>query len=1060
MDESIFPVNLVGFDKNPQIVPLVYNPNANTDNIHNILLIDSSVSEAHQFYDSANANTFPIMYSYSSEKTELLNLLRQKFQQGIKRVAFVFHDPIVIKKAFLDNTVFFNDSDLETNQTIFSENVIFLKDLVQEFSIENYDFLACNTLQYSIWKQYYELLQRLSSVKCGASNDATGNIQSGADWIMENTNEDIKHIYFTDSINNYASTLEATRISSDGGTIYIQYVSGTGLQYSNDQISWTSIGIDYPINIENTGGSLENILTVRFETDLIIDNPSEYFVCASSYITFDGSRSGVANGTVTFSDVANYPGLIQNGTSVTDGYHTITVQNIQTALTGTTNLAPGGGWLCQSYFGYNIKNIPDFDANFDYININNCINTCEIISLNSGGISGLFTSYNGVIQFSICSNSGIITGGQSGGICGGAPGSNNGEITITNCTNSGEIAGEYSGGISSAACGYSNGTANIVSCSNSGIITGGNAGGITGSVPGYTNGTATISNCINNGNIESSYGGGICGLSAGYTGGIVTISNCTNNGWFYNSYCGGICGAQAGENNGNVTITNCENTSNLVYNSTGGICGSFTAYDNGTVTVSNCLNSGAVSGSGSGGICADRSGMTNGKVTITNCANIGNVSGLRSGGIAGDRFGYNTNEECSITDSYCTSNITGSNAGGICGPEVGRTNDELYTPIVTIENCYSLGIIEESCGGILGGTLDGITYAATPIVTLTNCYTNGEVTDPDSGLISINLQIDDSVIVTNCYVGDANWSDTDANNVLTGTPTSLTSGNPGLTWTSTATDTPYVLSSFNSQLYDSNSVVTTTDYYTTSQGLIQSGYTYSIVNSNKLPRSIITINASNGIINFQNIKFNATPIVTNVIASKYDSYGNPYNYNVNTFTLTYGICFKEDSEILCLVNNEEKYVKVQDLKPNMLVKTCDETYVPIDTIGWFHLVNEIFNETNRHPDGLYELTKEIYPELTKNLVLTGRHSILVDTLKNQPLNEYKFARHIKIYNKYKLPCVANENAKPYKNGTFKIWSFCLQAEDEKKNYGIYANGLLVESTNKMAMKNITLNLVE
>ena len=47
----------------------------------------------------------------------------------------------------------------------------------------------------------------MTNVTCGASNDKTGNIQYGADWVMENTNENVKDIYFTSSIDNYTSSL-------------------------------------------------------------------------------------------------------------------------------------------------------------------------------------------------------------------------------------------------------------------------------------------------------------------------------------------------------------------------------------------------------------------------------------------------------------------------------------------------------------------------------------------------------------------------------------------------------------------------------------------------------------------------------------------------------------------------------------------------------------------------------------------------------------------------------------------------------------------------------------
>ena len=56
--------------------PLVYNSNTNKNTISNIMLIDSNVIESQIFYDSANENTFPIIYSYDSNRDELLQLLQ------------------------------------------------------------------------------------------------------------------------------------------------------------------------------------------------------------------------------------------------------------------------------------------------------------------------------------------------------------------------------------------------------------------------------------------------------------------------------------------------------------------------------------------------------------------------------------------------------------------------------------------------------------------------------------------------------------------------------------------------------------------------------------------------------------------------------------------------------------------------------------------------------------------------------------------------------------------------------------------------------------------------
>ena len=47
----------------------------------------------------------------------------------------------------------------------------------------------------------------------------------------------------------------------------------------------------------------------------------------------------------------------------------------------------------------------------------------------------------------------------------------------------------------------------------------------------------------------------------------------------------------------------------------------------------------------------------------------------------------------------------------------------------------------------------------------------------------------------------------------------------------------------------------------------------------------------------------------------------------------------------------------------------------------------------------------------------------------------------------------DERAEPYlEEGLFNIWHFALENNDYYMNYGIYANGLLVETSSKRYMK--------
>lgn len=186
---------------------LIYDDDLDVSLMENVLFIDSNVNST--FVESCNTNTFPIVYSRSSSKEELLSLLQSKFTveskyakllteqtpklRTIKRFAFAFH--------FSENPYFLDTGLFD------AQNTQFMVDMIQTFRVSNIDFLACDTLLYDNWKLYYELLRSQTNVIVGASDDKTGNLRLGGDWEMESTKENVQTIYFNDTILDYNSLL-------------------------------------------------------------------------------------------------------------------------------------------------------------------------------------------------------------------------------------------------------------------------------------------------------------------------------------------------------------------------------------------------------------------------------------------------------------------------------------------------------------------------------------------------------------------------------------------------------------------------------------------------------------------------------------------------------------------------------------------------------------------------------------------------------------------------------------------------------------------------------------
>jgi hypothetical protein len=162
------------------------------------------------------------------------------------------------------------------------------------------------------------------------------------------------------------------------------------------------------------------------------------------------------------------------------------------------------------------------------------------------------------------------------------------------------------------------------------------------------------------------------------------------------------------------------------------------------------------------------------------------------------------------------------------------------------------------------------------------------------------------------------------------------------------------------------------------------------------------------------------------------------------------VCFKEGTKIL--TNNG--YKPIEKLRQGDLVRTLKHYYVPIDCIGKkviYHKASE-----DRIKKQLYKCTSENYPEVFEDLVLTGCHSILVDQFASEEQRQKTIEVNGDTYvtdKKYRLPTCVDERASVYEiPGKYTIYHLALENEDYYTNYGIYANGLLVESCSQRYLK--------
>ena len=202
-----------------------------------------------------------------------------------------------------------------------------------------------------------------------------------------------------------------------------------------------------------------------------------------------------------------------------------------------------------------------------------------------------------------------------------------------------------------------------------------------------------------------------------------------------------------------------------------------------------------------------------------------------------------------------------------------------------------------------------------------------------------------------------------------------------------------------------------------------------------------------------------TVLVTQAATSNYRPVTTPVVAGTIIVDFTPIPCFKEDTKILTV----DGYRYIQELRKGDLVKTLNHGYVGINMIGCQIIYNR--KETIFF-DKIFKCTNENYPEIFEDLYITGLHAVLVDGLTDEQLTQIKSVYNDSVFitdDKYRLPVCFDERATPHETEEDEqvvIFHLALNHENENMNYGIYANGLLVETTSIGLMKESGLIMVE
>jgi len=1080
--------------------------------ITNLLLIDSSITDYHIFVNSVNSSTIPIVYSSATTREEILVSL--SVYTSIDRIGIAFSNSTNV--LFLEGETFFNELP-------FSNNTNFIIQIIQQFSVSHIDYLACSTLSLPDWFNYYTSITEQTGVIVGASNDNTGNIVYGGDWVLESTGQDIEMIYFTESIEYYTYLLDSisnynVMIKQDNtihftgdnnaslnGFVFssvrntLQFVVGlTGLMPTA-----IACGNEHVIVLMNNGllyawgrnaeGQLNLSELIYRDTPFLFSNttgltPLE-IACGNNatYILMnDASGSIYCCGQNNFGQL----GLGNVTTPITSLQQLVNTtgkipKSIHPGLTHLIVLMTDG-----TIYGTGLNNFGQLG-----IALNNTTsqNTLQLMQNTTGKTVKKVAPGNVHTLVLMTDNTIFGTGRNNAGQLGLS--NFNNQTVLTQMVNS---TGKTPLSIYSATSSFST---FVLMTDNTIYGTGGNGAGQLG-IGNLTNQT-TLQPMIN------STGKTPTSIYASGRYVLVKMNDNTIYGAGENNF--GMLGLGFNSTN-QTTIALMQNTTDQTVNQF--ICG-----DRLTVLL---MNNGSIYTTGlntTGGLGIGHSRYYYNYTPIINL----NVTPVLSefGGThimilttTGDIYGIGSNTSGQLgignitnqTSYQLMTNSTGKTPIGIaCGANhtiVFMTDGTIYgtganglgelglgnviTPRNTLQlmtNSTGKTPKEISCGAnhsivfMTDGAIYGTGYNNVGQLGLgntTNSFTTLQLmTIPSEKTpkeISCNpystivLMTDGTIYGTGLNSG----GELGLGNVITPqttlqlmlnstekTPTMISSGSSHTivlmtdgTLYSTGVNT-------NGQLGIGNttSPQTTLQLMTNTSGktpvAIHGGTSYTIVlmSDGTIYGTGLNSTGQLGLGFFT--QFTTLTEITSISSVRRLPSSSVYLNSPNIQM----ICFKKDSQIL----TDKGYILIQNLRKGDLVKTVSNGYVAIHMLGrrdMYHVA-----ATNRINDQLYVCTPDAYPEVFEPLVMTGCHSVLVKAFTSDKERERTIEVNGNTYvtdRYYRLPVCADERAKVYdKRGIHTIYHMSLENNDYYMNYGIYANGLLVETCSKRFLKELS-----
>jgi hypothetical protein len=196
----------------------------------------------------------------------------------------------------------------------------------------------------------------------------------------------------------------------------------------------------------------------------------------------------------------------------------------------------------------------------------------------------------------------------------------------------------------------------------------------------------------------------------------------------------------------------------------------------------------------------------------------------------------------------------------------------------------------------------------------------------------------------------------------------------------------------------------------------------------------------------------ATPAQSSIFYSMIVD-NNYYVYFVNNggfqlYRSQLALCFNQGTKILCRNNQiEEEYVNIELLQIGDLVKTYEHGYKKISKV----ISGKFQNNPKKWNMCMYKMEKTPLNGLLEDLIVTGGHSILVDTISEEEHKKYDemgltdFSKLTIANKRLLLACVSDQFTPMQDQEMYTYYHLLLETNDEEERFGIWANGILTET---------------